>query len=596
MGKIETLIRLLKQIFAVLDQRQKQKSIVVFFHMVISSLLETLSVSLVVPFLTIIVQMDAIKDNKICTYILNLFHIDDARLLVYILATIFILIYIFKNIYMLYSQYIQIEYRAQLQEELSTKMLFSYMTRPYTFFLDVNSGDLMRGINADTAGVYKTVDCFFKLISNLLTIFCLGVYMFASDPFISVGIIILSVVIVGIISFASKNSMLKAGQRLRTATGRTNQSALQAIGGYKEILVMRKKDYFCQQYQQEYEKLKAATISSNFIPICPNNIIESIFVSVIVIIAMVIGNSLDIIEILPQLGAYLLVVMRVLPGVSAISANLNHIVALSPSLNGAYENFKAVSEYDRLIHDEKEHIDIIKAAEDAVKEKNSYLEVRDVFWKYAGGESYVLKGINLKINIGESIAFVGSSGAGKTTLADVILGLLRPEKGEVFFQGKNIFAYPDWWAGKIGYVPQSVYLLDDTIRANVAFGIAKEKIDETKVWNALEEAQLIDYVKKLPNGLDTIVGERGVRLSGGQRQRIAIARALYYNPEILIFDEATSALDGETEAAVMESINMLQGQKTLIIVAHRLTTIRNCDIIYEVKDGKLYLREYEELL
>ncbi|RHP90058.1 ATP-binding cassette domain-containing protein [Firmicutes bacterium AM59-13] len=195
---------------------------------------------------------------------------------------------------------------------------------------------------------------------------------------------------------------------------------------------------------------------------------------------------------------------------------------------------------------------------------------------------------------GESVAFIGESGAGKTTLADIILGLYIPQEGTVTVDGVSIYDIPQDWSRIVGYVPQSVYLLDDTIRNNILFG--EKQMDDKKIWDALKQAQLYDFVKTLPDGLNTIVGERGIKFSGGQRQRIAIARALYYNPDILVLDEATSALDNETEEALMESIEALQGLKTLIIIAHRLSTIRNCDKIYEVKDGKIELRNKEEIL
>ena len=224
------------------------------------------------------------------------------------------------------------------------------------------------------------------------------------------------------------------------------------------------------------------------------------------------------------------------------------------------------------------------------------LEIKDVFWKYPSGQEEVLKGAGFVINKGESIALIGPSGAGKTTMADVILGLLKPQKGNIFLDGKDVYGHPVAWSKIIGYVPQAVYLTDDTIRSNVAFGIAEDEIDDKRVWAALEEAQLADHVRKQPDGLDTMVGERGVKLSGGQRQRIAIARALYDDPQILVLDEATSALDTETETAVMEAIDSLQGSKTMIIVAHRLSTIRNCNKIYEINGGKATLRDKEEVL
>ena len=213
------------------------------------------------------------------------------------------------------------------------------------------------------------------------------------------------------------------------------------------------------------------------------------------------------------------------------------------------------------------------------------LRIDKVCWTYPKSDKQVLKDLSITIKKGESVGLIGPSGAGKTTLSDIILGLFKPQSGSVFMDGIDIYTIPGEWSSIIGYVPQSVYLTDDTIKNNIGFGTDENEIDDERVWHALEQAQLKDYVMSLPDKLETFVGERGIRFSGGQRQRIAIARALYYNPDILVLDEATSALDNETEKAIMESIDSLQRHKTLIIVAHRLTTLRNCDKIYEIKDG-----------
>jgi ABC-type multidrug transport system fused ATPase/permease subunit len=219
------------------------------------------------------------------------------------------------------------------------------------------------------------------------------------------------------------------------------------------------------------------------------------------------------------------------------------------------------------------------------------LQVKDVIWKYPSGKKPVLNKLNIDIKKGQSVAFVGPSGAGKTTLADLILGLFKPQEGKITVDGFDIYENLWAWSKMVGYVPQSVFLTDDTIRNNIAFGIDEEMIDDERIWESLREAQLEDFVKNLPDGLDTFVGEGGMRISGGQRQRIAIARALYQNPMILVLDEATSALDNDTEAAVMDAIESLHGTKTLIIVAHRLSTIQNCDVIYEINNGVATRRE-----
>ncbi len=219
------------------------------------------------------------------------------------------------------------------------------------------------------------------------------------------------------------------------------------------------------------------------------------------------------------------------------------------------------------------------------------MAVQGVWWKYPEGERNVLEDASLVIHKGEAVAFIGESGAGKTTLADIILGLLHPQKGEVLLDGTDIYSIPKRWAKTIGFVPQNVFLIDDTVRHNVAFGIYEDEIEDDKIIRALKSAQIYDFIQGLPHGLDTVVGESGVKFSGGQRQRLAIARALYDNPDILVLDEATSALDNETESAVMQSIDALKGTKTLIIIAHRLSTIQNCNKVYEVKDGKAVLKE-----
>ena len=254
--------------------------------------------------------------------------------------------------------------------------------------------------------------------------------------------------------------------------------------------------------------------------------------------------------------------------------------------------------YKNIVEAEKEStlLKIEEKEHDVELEFNEKLEIMDVVWKYPDGTENVLDYVTISINKGESIAFVGPSGAGKSTLADIVLGLFQPQEGRILIDGVDVSNCPMAFSRIIGFVPQTVYMIDDTIRRNVAFGLFDDEIDESAVWNALEQAQMKEFVEELPMGLDTIVGERGVRFSGGQSQRLAIARALYTNPDILILDEATSALDTETETAVMEAIEALQGQKTLIIIAHRLTTIRNCDKIYEISNGKASERKYTDLL
>ena len=293
-------------------------------------------------------------------------------------------------------------------------------------------------------------------------------------------------------------------------------------------------------------------------------------------------------ELVAALASFAVGAFRILPCLGRMSAAMNTMLYSVEGLEAVYCNMIQARNYDKMMKNETD-----------VEEKEPIFErelkISGLVFYYENPNKIVLSGVDLTISKGKSVAFIGASGAGKTTLADIVLGLLRPKKGKILIDGQEVSSFGKGWNKIIGYVPQSVYLIDDTIRFNVAFGEKQEDIDDERIWAALEQAQLAEFVKGLENGIDTLVGERGVRFSGGQRQRMAIARALYFEPQILVLDEATSALDTETEKAVMESIEALQGKITMIIVAHRLSTIRNCDVIYEINNGKAMIKEKKEL-
>ena len=275
--------------------------------------------------------------------------------------------------------------------------------------------------------------------------------------------------------------------------------------------------------------------------------------------------------------------VKLMPSANRIVSAINQIAFQGPALDRLVEDFK-----DLKTQKSTDNTDNSNTNDINIKiNRDSKIIMENIYYKYPNNKKYVLEGSNMEIPIGYSIGIVGKSGAGKTTVVDILLGLLKIEKGRILLDDIDIMNNHKEWYSHIGYIPQSIFILDDSIRANVAFGLSNNEIDENKVWNALKEAQLDEYVKSLPDGINTKIGERGVRISGGQRQRIGIARALYENPEILVFDEATSALDNETETAIMESINSLHGKKTLIIIAHRLQTIQGCDIVYRVENKKI---------
>ena len=410
--------------------------------------------------------------------------------------------------------------------------------------------------------------------------------------------------------------MYDAGVQIRDYSAKTGQTVSQIFLGAKDVLLLRKQKHFINEFEDNRigtQKVQCKQIVGSE---SPTYIIEGICVSGLMLAVCVriitAGNDPHFIAVL---AAFAVGAFRLLPSLGKISTALNSLTSSIPSVDALYEQVILAEEYAKL-HPESV-VEIEKPSERKglinrgrkeldIERKNTYMEpqekfhdtieLRDVSFQYEPELGYVLNHINLTIKKGQSIAIIGESGAGKSTLVDVLLGLLIPQSGAIYMDGAKITDDPDKWASTIGYVPQSINLASTSIRKNIAFGERESDIDVDLVYKVLERAELREYIDSLPRGIDTMVGDRGVRLSGGQRQRIAIARALYHRPEILVLDEATSALDNDTESAIMSAIDSLQGQVTLIIIAHRLTTVRNCDVIYEVRDKGLFKCDKEEVL
>ena len=440
-------------------------------------------------------------------------------------------------------------------------------------------------------------------------------------PTITLCIAVLLIALMLLINYVLKPILHQAGVNNQKSAAAMNSWLMQSIQGIKELKVQRKEEYF----QENYDRAGTIYVSSlrkNYVlSAVPRFMLEAISMGAFfIIVALMIYKGADLNTVVPMLSAVAMAAVRLLPSVNRISGALASISYTEPMLDKLIENLKAISgseEISLAAGDLKAKTEARteEAEGSAISDGNANrpadtgaggtaetgadsvgtafprlsraITVEDVVYHYPKSDKNVLEHANLTITPGESVGIVGQSGAGKTTLVDIILGLLRPASGRVAIDGVDIRTDNRAWLAQIGYIPQMIFMLDGTIRDNVAFGEDAEDIDDADVWAALREASMEDFVKSLPDGLDTQLGERGVRISGGQRQRIGIARALYTNPSVLIFDEATSALDNETEAAIMDSINHLHGTKTMIIIAHRLTTIEGCDHVYRVEGGKI---------
>ena len=388
----------------------------------------------------------------------------------------------------------------------------------------------------------------------------------------------------------SKKVSSKLGRQNEFYNAKLFQWINQSLGGIKEVKILQREKYFIDSYRTNYKKVIWGARVNELLAAVPKYIVETVAIVglVLAIIVKLLFGHGALETFVPQMAVFAVAAFRLLPSVGKINAYVNNVMYTKASLDMIYQDLCEI-EKNKPIEVEWEG-----KTENWKFMKGVFAE--HITYHYPDSDTEVLHDITLEIPKGKTVALIGPSGAGKTTLADIILGLLPPVSGVVRMDDKNIYENLRSWRQKLGYIPQSIYLSDDTIRNNVAFGIYEDQIDDDAIWKALEKAQLKDFVQGLEKGLDTYVGDRGVRLSGGQRQRIGIARALYHDPEILVLDEATSALDSSTEQAVMESIESLQGLKTMVIIAHRLTTIKNADLIYEVVEGKVIQRKKEDIL
>jgi len=568
----------------ILTPQQKKYGAILFVLSLVGALLETLGVSIIIPFMQAMVEPQKLMRNIYVARLMKHLGINSNIGLTFLICIVIAGVYILKNIFLTALSWFRAKYSCKVVREISTKVMRSYMGRSYSFFLTTNMGDLVRGTASDTNGVYSIIYSGFRIIAELLTVFFIFVYVLLTDAAMAICIMILGIICMFIVQAYFRNKMKILGKLSRTYNASLNKYMYQAYQGIKEVIVMQRQNFFVRNYEQAYIDVQKASVGLTVATESPAYAIEAIcVVGIIMVLGFRVSSMEDATSYIPKLASFALAAFRIMPSLGRITSSSNSFIYSCPSLTATYNNFRDLSAAEEMCaqHSDPE---LEKKYENGGFMRE--IQMDHITWKYKDAENAVINDLSMDIPKGQCVGIIGTSGAGKSTLMDIILGLFQPQRGEVSVDGADIRKIPHAWARMIGYVPQSVYLTDDTIRNNVAFGLQEKEIDDQKIWKALSAAHINQFIEELPDGLDTIVGERGIRFSGGQRQRIAIARALYFDPDIIIFDEATSALDNETEAAVMESIDALHGTKTMIIVAHRLTTIKNCDAVYEIVDGK----------
>lgn len=573
-----SLFRITKKFRLILSSHQKLRILELAVLMIGGGLLETCSVSLMLPFMNIIMKPEETMEKGNVRWICGLLNIDSSRTFLLFITVALAAIYVFKNLYLLFEYNIQYRFVYRNMFAMQQRLLDSFIHRPYEYFLKVNSGEIVRIIGGDTNSTFQMLVTLLNLLTELVVSVMLIAAIFAITPVVTAVIAVVLFVLVAAIHMFLKPMMRSAALSQQKASVGMTKWLLQSIQGIKELKVMARERFFQENYDRYGWRYVDAVRHSQVYGLFPRFFIEAVCMGTLFfVVAFLIYHGSELESLVPMLSAVAMAAIRLLPSVNRISAAMASVAYNEPMLDKLIENLQDVGEKKDEIC--KSTFDLPDLAKDIC--------LHQITYRYPDASENVLTEASLKIRKGESIGIVGSSGAGKTTAVDIMLGLLVPEKGQVLADGTDIRQNLSAWLRQLGYIPQTIFMLDDTIYANVAFGTYSPKQSEKEVWKALEEASLADFVRSLPEGLYTQIGERGVRLSGGQRQRIGIARALFRNPEVLIFDEATSALDHDTESAIMESIHRLQGQKTMVIIAHRLSTIEQCDHIYRVENGKI---------
>lgn len=575
----------LKYIF---DKKQKRSFIGLGVMIFFVGILETIGVSAIIPVVTALLSPETLTEyiNKLpwVARTLDSLGIDITKTgqITVVLIILMMIVFVIKNVFILFTVYRQNTFIAFNRNQMISRVMREFLNRPYEEYLGADIPTTFRITDSDIPQTFNLVMSILNLSSELVVSFLIFLILLWQDIKLTLFILIVFGVMTLVITKIFKPKMNRIGSKNLKVQSRIAKWRIEAIYGLKDVKVLNREDFFIKNY---YESgLLGAKLGRNYAVLnnAPRLLIETVFiVAVLGYVAVYISGNGNVSTMVTTLSTFAVAALRVLPSVNRINTYLTDIAYLRPCLDFVYENLQNGMKIDK---------EMAKIKAEAQEEKltlNDKIELNNISFHYPDSEQQIFTDAHMEVKKGQSVGIMGPSGAGKSTIVDILLGLLHAQKGEITCDGISIFKNYESWLAQVGYIPQTIYLIDESIRENIAFGIDPKEVNEERIWEVLKEAQLDEFIKSLPEGLDTTIGDRGVRLSGGQRQRIGIARALYNNPEILVFDEATSALDNDTEAAVMEAINAFHGKKTMVIIAHRLHTIANCDVIYKVEGEKI---------
>lgn len=574
-------MKVFKKLGLLMNKKQKAQMSVLILLMLVGAALETASIGLVIPVITAVLTPETLEKYAAVNWFYRTFHIRDNMQFTVIVMLALVLAFVLKNLFLFFQQKRLYHFIYANQFATAERLLKSYIKKDYEYFLNADTAIIQRSIAGDVNNMYAWIMAFLQVASEVIVFVSLGLVLFIMDPLMTFVIALLLVVTLVVIKKIIKPIMNRTGKENQDYGAAMYKWIAQAITGIKEVKVAGKEQYFVAEYMKEGQGFIAAMERFSLFSNSPKLLIETVCIAgMVAYMLILVLSGKDVGTMMPILSAFAVAAVRLMPSASRINNQLTQMAYCEPFFMNVSDNLvEEISE---------ENVDLSYAVDEEEKlPVKQEIRLSNISYRYPGTENYIFYQADFCIKVGASVGIVGGSGSGKTTIVDIILGLLKLETGTICADGVDVLAHYRKWLKNIGYIPQMISLLDTDIRKNVAFGVKEERIDEKKLWYALREAQLDEFVNSLPDKEYTGIGERGIRISGGQRQRIGIARALYNDPEVLILDEATSALDNDTEAAIMESINRFHGRKTLIIIAHRLQTIEKCDEVYRVENGKI---------
>ena len=558
-------------VWRVLTSVERRKLISIWFLILVGMVIETLSLGLILPLIGLLTNSD---NQSKYPKVFDFFGNPSDKTLLVAGSLVLVAIYAVKNIFLYFSASVQRKFINNSSARISQMVFKSYLAQPYEFHLTRNSATLIRNAENANSVITGGLDPFLVLLTDGLVAIGLFVLLMLVEP---VGTLCVLVVFGGAaIGFQAltRKRITEWGRLRKTHMKMVLKHLQQGLGGVKEIKVLGRENEFFIEHEHHLVKSMEINRKYALIQLLPRLWLEVLaIIGLAILVAVMAGTRDDVSSFLPTLGLFAATAFRILPSIGRIMASFQTIAYSSPLIRTVDEDLKI-----SVVADATQNEELLFKRE---------IKFESISFSYANAHRPSLQNVSLSILLGEAVGIVGPSGAGKSTLVDIFLGLLSPSEGVVSVDGEDIATGRRSWQDQVGYVPQSIYLVDDSLIRNIALGIPHDLIDHNAVLRALRAAQLEEFVSTLPLGLETIVGERGVRLSGGQRQRIGIARALYSNPQVLVLDEATSSLDTETERGVMDAVKALQGEKTVVIVAHRLSTVSYCSKIFSIEDARL---------